>query len=115
MPEQHYKNQNIVAIVSGGNIDVNILPRTIDKGLLKTGRKCFQTTIVHDRPGTLWKLLELILNTGANVISVNHQRETLDIPLGYAKVELELETTDKSQVHVIKQLLEKNNKIIEKL
>lgn len=104
----HYKNQKIVALVSGGNIDVNILARTIDKGLLKTGRKCFLTTIVHDRPGTLWKLLELISETGANVIAVNHRRETLDIPLGYAKVELELETTDENQVQVIKHLLERN-------
>lgn len=104
----HYKNRKMVAILSGGNVDVNILARTIDKGLVKNGRKCFLTTIINDRPGTLAKLLQLIASKGANVLAVTHRRETLDIPISYAKVELELETIDAAQVQIIKNLLEEN-------
>ena len=104
----HYKNRKMVALLSGGNVDVNLLARTIDKGLVKNGRKCFLTTVISDRPGALAQLLQLIASMGANVLAVSHRRETLDIPISYAKVELELETTDAEQVQTIKKLLEEN-------
>lgn len=104
----HYKNCKMVAILSGGNIDVNILALTIDKGLVKNGRKCFLTTVIKDRPGALAQLLQLIASMGANVLAVSHKRETLDIPMSYAKVELELETSNAEQVQTIKKLLEEN-------
>lgn len=104
----HYKNRKMVALLSGGNVDVNILARTIDKGLVKNGRKCFLTTVISDRPGALAQLLQFIASMGANVLAVSHRRETLDIPISYAKVELELETTDAEQVQTIKKLLEEN-------
>ena len=104
----HYKNRKMVAVISGGNVDVNILARTIDKGLVKNGRKCFLTTIISDRPGALAQLLQLIASKGANVLAVTHRRETLDIPISYAKVELELETIDTVQVQTLKNLLEEN-------
>lgn len=105
---KHYKNRKIVAVLSGGNVDVNILARTIDKGLVKNGRKCFLTTVISDRPGALAQLLQLIASKGANVLAVSHRRETLDIPISYAKVELELETIDAAQVMTLKKLLEEN-------
>ncbi|OLN32588.1 Threonine dehydratase [Desulfosporosinus metallidurans] len=104
----HYKNRKMVALLSGGNVDVNILARTIDKGLVKNGRKCFLTTVIQDRPGALAQLLQFTASMGANVLAVTHRRETLDIPMSYAKVELELETTDTEQIRTIKKLLEEN-------
>ena len=104
----HLKKHKLVALLSGGNVDVNILARTIDKGLVKNGRKCFLTTVISDRPGALAQLLQFIASMGANVLAVSHRRDTLDIPISYAKVELELETTDAEQVQTIKKLLEEN-------
>ena len=104
----HYKNRKMVALLSGGNVDVNILARTIDKGLVKNGRKFFLTTVISDNPGALAQLLELIASKGANVLAVSHSRGTLDIPIRYAKVELELETIDVTQVQTIQKLLEEN-------
>jgi threonine dehydratase, medium form len=104
----HYRNRKMVAILSGGNIDVNILELIIDKGLVKDGRKCFLTTVIQDRPGALAQLLKLTADLGANVLAVSHKRETLDIPISFAKVELELETSNSEQVHTIKKLLEDN-------
>lgn len=103
------KNKKIVALISGGNIDVNMLSRIIDKGLVKSGRKIIVRTIIEDRPGTLGKLLNLVAGTGANVLSVLHNRSTTDLPIGYANVELELETADEEHVGRIKNLLSKEN------
>lgn len=100
-----YQGKNIVAILSGGNIDVNFLSRIIDKGLMKTGRKVFCNTVIPDKPGTLWHFLELISNSGANILSVSHNRQLPDVPLGYASVEIELETADEEQIKLIQNLL----------
>ena len=69
------KGKNIVCVISGGNIDVSILSRVITKGLTKTGRITEITTKVIDKPGQLINLLQLISNAGANIITIDHQRE----------------------------------------
>lgn len=105
----NFKNKKIVALISGGNIDVNMLSRIIDKGLIKSGRKIIVHTLMQDRPGTLCKLLNLMAETGANVLSVLHDRSTADLPIGYANVKLELETANEEHVEKIKKLLSSEN------
>ena len=101
-----YKNKKIVALISGGNIDVNTMTRIINKGLVKSGRKVFFETIVSDKPGVLSQLLQLIANAGANVLAVTHSRGNRAVALGYCTVELELETADEEQILMIKRLME---------
>lgn len=101
-----YRDCKIAAVISGGNIDVNTMTRIINKGLVKSGRKVFFDTIISDKPGVLWQLLQLIGNTGANVLAVTHSRENRDVALGCARVELELETADDEQIYTIKRLME---------
>ena len=101
-----YKNKKIVAVISGGNIDVNMMTRIINKGLVKSGRKVFFETIVSDKPGVLSQLLQLIANAGANVLAVTHSRGNRAVALGYCTVELELETADEEQILNIKKLME---------
>ncbi|MCG0276530.1 MAG: threonine ammonia-lyase [Thermosediminibacteraceae bacterium] len=103
------KNKKVVAILSGGNIDVNILARVIDKGLVKSGRKIFMDTFIPDKPGTLWRLLNLVADTGANVLSVTHNRSIKEVPIGFAKIELELETADEEHVQRLKDVLIRHN------
>lgn len=103
------KDKKIVAIVSGGNIDVNMLSRIIDKGLVKDGRKVFLDTLIPDQPGTLWRLLRIVAETGANVLSVTHKRSVQDVSIGYAQVELELETANKEHVNKICKILKQKN------
>lgn len=103
------KNKKIVAVVSGGNIDVNMLSRIIDKGLVKDGRKAFLDTLIPDQPGHLWKLLRIIAETGANVLSVTHKRSVQDVSIGYAQVELELETSNQEHIDKICNILKEND------
>ncbi|CQR73389.1 L-threonine dehydratase catabolic TdcB [Sporomusa ovata DSM 2662] len=106
MPE--YRNRKIAAIISGGNIDVNMMSRIINKGLAKSGRKVVFNMVIPDKPGSLWQLLKLTAETGANVLTVTHDRETRGATLGYASVQLELETADQEQIDAIKELMEQH-------
>lgn len=84
-------------LLSGGNIDVNLLSRIIERGLSKAGRLIRLYVEIHDRPGALAKLLERLAATGANVLEVYHQR-AFGVGLGDVVVELKLETRGRSHV-----------------
>jgi threonine dehydratase len=84
--------KRVVICISGGNIDINLLDRIIGYGLAKAGRLMRFAVDLHDRPGELQKLLVLIGETGANVRSIEHDRTRRDVPIGSARVILELET-----------------------
>ena len=82
----------VVLVVSGGNIDINLLDRIIGHGLAKMGRLFRFAVDMHDRPAELGKLLSEIAATGANVHTIEHDRTRRDVPIGGARVMLELET-----------------------
>lgn len=84
----------VVSVISGGNIDVNIISRIIERGLIKAGRRVKISTVVLDRPGALQRLLAVIAAVKANVIHVYHDRVEHDVPIGQAVVEVGLETRD---------------------
>ena len=85
------KNKNIVCVVSGGNIDVNILSRVINRALLKTGRISNLTVELLDKPGQLKEVSSIIAQYGANVIRVRHNQggEGTDINDCYLKISME--------------------------
>ena len=83
------KGKTVVVVVSGGNIDINLLDRIIGHGLAKMGRLFRFAIDMHDRPAELAKLLTEIASTGANVHTIEHDRTRRDIPIGSARVMLE--------------------------
>lgn len=95
------KKAKTAVLLSGGNIDVNILSIIIERGLAKSGRYVRMRTIVTDRPGNLHKLLAAVAGAQANVISVTHDRIKPNIPLKQAEVELALETRNREHVEQI--------------
>ena len=102
------KGKKSVCIVSGGNIDVNMLSRVITQGLNKTGRIANIETKVVDKPGQLISLLQLISHTGANIISISHEREDLRSEVNSCVVTMVLETRNTEHVNQIKELLVSN-------
>ena len=80
-----------ICLVSGGNIDVTILSRVINRGLQKSGRSYVLTVELMDRPGQLVGVTSIIARMGANVISVHHDRagKATDINACYLQVVLE--------------------------
>ena len=83
-----------VPVLSGGNIDATLLISVMRRGLAVAGRFLVVRTRVPDRPGELAKLLTMLGNERVNVVEVEHQRETADIPVAETGVELTLVTRD---------------------
>ena len=83
--------KKVVCVVSGGNIDVTILSRVIERGLLTSGRTCNLCIELMDKPGQLQLVSSIIASLGGNVISVHHERasETMDINGCYLRIVLE--------------------------
>ncbi|MCQ4726372.1 threonine ammonia-lyase [Anaerotignum faecicola] len=99
------KGKKVVCVVSGGNIDVSILSRVITKGLTKSGRIAEFTTKVMDKPGQLINLLQVVSKTGANVMSVVHEREDEKSEINSCVVTMVLETRNMEHVKEIRSLL----------
>jgi threonine dehydratase len=79
-----------VPVLSGGNIDATMLISVMRHGLTSAGRYLVVRTQLADRPGELIKLLSLVAEERGNVISVEHHREGMDIPVSETEVELTL-------------------------
>lgn len=86
--------KKVVAVISGGNIDVNLLSRIVDRGLAKAGRKTELTTVIPDQPGSLHNMLRIISEIGANIVEIHHNRITMEAELNWARVDLVVETKD---------------------
>lgn len=84
--------KNVILIISGGNIDVNVLSRIIDRGLIRTGRRVRVNVIVSDRPGSLARLTDLIAQQGANILQAIHDRSEPSTTIDQTDVALTLET-----------------------
>ncbi|MBA2331215.1 MAG: threonine ammonia-lyase [Actinobacteria bacterium] len=82
------------AILSGGNIDPTLLIQVMRHGLTTAGRYLVLRTRLSDRPGELIKLLELVADERGNVVSVEHHREGMSLPIGQTEVELTLAMRD---------------------
>ncbi len=83
-----------IAVLSGGNIDATMLISVMRHGLTVAGRYLVARTRLQDRPGELIKLLALVAEERGNVISVEHHREGMDVPVTQTGVELTVVTRD---------------------
>lgn len=99
------EGKKVVCIVSGGNIDVNILSRVITRGLLTSGRNVSLTIALTDKPGQLQEVSEIIARCGGNVVSVHHDRSDANMAITSCFLKLGLETRDAAQIEQIKQKL----------
>ena len=79
-------------VLSGGNIDENFISLIIEKGLVKAGRRILLTTVMSDKPGNLQAFLAVIARERGNIISINHDRSQVSLPLDQALVQTVIET-----------------------
>jgi threonine dehydratase len=83
--------RTVVAVVSGGNIDVNLVARVIERGLVKDGRLVRIVVALQDKPGQLARVSAIVANHRANVIEVHHTRAFAS-RFGDTTLQLTLET-----------------------
>ncbi|WP_350343729.1 threonine ammonia-lyase [Proteinivorax tanatarense] len=96
-----------VAVLTGGNIDINVISSIIQRGLVEANRVAFLEVVLADVPGELNKLLLNFAQSKANVIKISHNRLSSDVPLNHAKVNVCIETRSKTHLQEIVQTLKK--------
>lgn len=99
------KGKKVVCLVSGGNIDVTILSRVINRGLLQAGRLVDLTIEMTDKPGQLNDVSRIIADLGANVVSVNHDRSDVNMDINSCFLKISLETRDYNHIQEIENKL----------
>ena len=98
------KGKRVVAVVSGGNIDVTSLSRVIDRGLLKSGRSSSLLIELIDKPGQLKEISRIIADCGGNVTGVHYEKGNTESVNG-CFLRIEMETRDFEHVNLITQSL----------
>ncbi|MBE6576731.1 MAG: threonine ammonia-lyase [Ruminococcaceae bacterium] len=99
------EGKNVVCVISGGNIDVTILSRVIERGLLNSGRTCNLCIELMDKPGQLQTVSTIIAALGANVISVHHERASETADINGCFLRLVLETRNYEHIEKIRGAL----------
>ena len=102
-------------LLSGGNIDPTLLIQVMRHGLTQSGRFLVVRTRLGDRPGELIKLLQLIAEERANVVSVEHHREGMALPIGQTEVELTLAMRDEEHCGAVLATLAERGYEVERL
>jgi threonine dehydratase len=104
-----------VALLSGGNIDPTVLISVMRHGLTTAGRYLVVRSRVQDRPGELLKLLKLVAQERGNVVSVEHHREGMDVPVYESEIELTLQMRDEHHCAVLLETLRSLGYTVERL
>ena len=94
------ENENVVLIISGGNIDVNTLNRIVVKGLINSGRRFSFVTEIKDKPGGLAELTRILSNLDANIITANLSSTKA---IGELSAQMTMETFDHEHIEKIKK------------
>jgi threonine dehydratase len=101
-----HRGESVVAILSGGNIDLNLAGRIVDRGLVGDGRLARLAVTVPDRPGSLAMLTRLVAEAGANVLEVVHGRAFADISVRDVEIVMLLETRGTEHANAIMKVLD---------
>lgn len=89
-----FAHKKVAVVISGGNIDVNLLARVIEHGLTSAGRFLVIRVRLLDQPGQLFGLLRVLAEKRVNILEIEHHRAGLPLAVNQAEVELTLETRD---------------------
>jgi len=98
------KGKRVVAVVSGGNIDVTSLSRVIDRGLMNSGRSTSLLIELIDKPGQLKDISRIIADCGGNVTGVHYEKGNTESVNG-CFLRIEMETRDFEHVNLITKTL----------
>lgn len=107
------EGKNVVCLVSGGNIDVTILSRVIDRGLRKAGRLAELMIELVDKPGQLLGVSQIVSRLGGNVVSVFHSRADVDLDINACVLRISMETRNQEHLdEIIAELTKQGYHII---
>lgn len=99
------EGKKVICVVSGGNIDVNILDRVVKRGLMTSGRTALLKVELLDKPGQLVQISSIIAELGGNVIGVHHERSNANLAITGCFIRISLETRNFEHVEQIKKAI----------
>ncbi len=97
--------QRTAVVIGGGNIDVSLLARIIERGLVKDGRLTRLRIHLTDRPGALHQLTHILADARANIVQTTHDRAHYGVSLGDTVIDITLETRGDQHIEEIRALL----------
>lgn len=100
---RRFKGKDIVLILCGGNIDINLVDRIIEKGLIKSERRIKLNVLLDDKPGALNTLTKTLVDTQANVLHADHKRDVPSLAINQSVVEVTLESKGPEHSKKIKE------------
>ena len=101
------KNENVVSLLSGGNVDMYLLGQVVAKGLAQMGRMLKIFIQLPDKPGALKTVVDCIAEQSVNIVQVEHDRLSPNISAGTAGVYLSLEMEDENHAERLIQFLDR--------
>jgi threonine dehydratase len=104
-----FPKKNVVAVLSGGNVNLSLLTQIIERGMLRNKLLVKISITALDKPKVLRDILNILANFGANVQAISHDRCTTAVPVGYVRIIITFQTLGKEQIDSIKNELDKEN------
>lgn len=102
---QHLRNRRTAVLVCGGNIDVTLLAKIIERGLVKDGRLLRIRVYLLDRPGALLHVTEILARERANIVETIHNRAYYGVSLAETVIDITLETRGSTHITAISHAL----------
>jgi threonine dehydratase len=99
------ENEKVVSLLSGGNVDMYLLGQVVAKGLMQMGRMLRIFILLPDKPGALKSVVDGISDLSVNIVEVEHDRLSSNIPAGTAGVYLSLEIEDEEHARRLIEFL----------
>ena len=103
--KSNLRNRRTAVLVSGGNIDVTLLAKIIERGLVKDGRQLRIRIYLQDRPGALFSLTEILAAQRANIVETVHNRAYYGVSLGETFIDVTVETRGAGHITAINHAL----------
>lgn len=101
------KKEKVVSILSGGNVDMYLLGQVVAKGLMQMGRMVKIFILLPDKPGALKDVVDGIAELSVNIVEVEHDRLSSNIPAGTAGVYLSLELESEKNISKLVEMFKK--------
>lgn len=107
-----FKGKKVVVVISGGNIDMTMLSRILERGMENDGRLAQLKVVVPDKPGNIAELAALVADHKANILRITQNRSIGEVELGETEVALLLETRGWPHVEAITATIRKQGYVV---
>ncbi|MFO7874933.1 MAG: threonine ammonia-lyase [Bacteroidales bacterium] len=104
--KMNLKDRNVVAVISGGNINMGILEQILEKGMMDEGLRARIAVLIPDVAGELRSIISILENLRANINEISHERSITTVPVGFVEVTITFNLQETAQLDAIRKALD---------